>query len=66
MYLATRIHQIYLLTKNDPNKATTVGIVLTAKHRNMVDALKPVLGARSREAVFIKALESLYNRHFVQ
>ena len=66
MYLATRIHEIYLLTKDDPNKAASVSIVLTAKHRAMVDALKPVIGVRSREAVFTKALEAFYNRHFVQ
>lgn len=66
MYLASRIHEMYLKTKNDPNKAVTFTTVLTARHRNMIDALKPVLGARSREAVFIQALESLYKRHFVQ
>lgn len=66
MYLASRIHEIYLLTKNDPNKAVTVTMVLSAKHRNMIDQLKPVLGVRSREAAFIQALESLYKRHFVQ
>lgn len=66
MYLATRIHEIYLLTKNDPNKAVSVNLVLTAQHRNMIDALKPVLGVRSREAVFLAALEALHRRHFVQ
>lgn len=66
MYLATRIHEIYLLTKNDPNKAVSVSLVLTARHRNLIDALKPVLGVRSREAVFLAALESLHTRHFVQ
>lgn len=66
MYLATRIHQMYLATKNDPNKATSVSMVLTARHKKMIDALKPVLGVRSREAVLIKALETIYSRNFVQ
>lgn len=66
LYLATRIHQMYLLTENDPNKATSVSLVLTAKHKKMIDALKPVTGVRSREAVLLKALELLYSRHFVQ
>lgn len=66
MYLATRIHEMYLITKNDPNKATSVSMVLNAKHKHMIDALKPVLGVRSREAVLLKALETLHSRHFVQ
>ena len=66
MYLATRIHEIYLLTKNDPNKAVSVNLVLTAQHRTMIDELKPVLNVRSREAVFLAALEALHRRHFVQ
>ena len=66
MYLATRIHEIYLLTKNDPNKAVSLSMVLSAEHRNMIDALKPVLGVRSRESVLLAALEALHKRHFVQ
>jgi hypothetical protein len=66
LYLASRIQELYDLVKNDPNKATSIAFVLTAKHRRMIEALKPVLGVRSREAVFQKALESIYARHFVQ
>jgi len=66
MYLATRIHQMHLLIQNDPNKATSVSLVLTAKSQKMIDQLKPVIGVRSREAVLLKALEILYSRHFVQ
>jgi len=66
MYLATRIHQMHLLIKNDPNKATSVALTLTAANQKMIDALKPVLGVRSREAVLLKALEIAYTRHFVQ
>lgn len=65
LYLATKVHEIHNLTKNDPNKATTQVLVLTARHQQMLDALKPVLKLRSREAVLLKALESLHSRHFV-
>jgi len=64
LYLADCIRQIYLLVKNDPNKATSTSMVLTAKHQRMLDALKPILKVRSREAVFLRALEHLYHRHF--
>lgn len=66
LYLATRIHQMWLLVKDDPNKATSVALTLNAANQKMIDALKPVLNVRSREAVLIKALETLYARHFVQ
>lgn len=66
LYLATRIHQMHLVIKNDPNKATSTTLVLTARSQKMIDKLKPVLGLRSREAVLLRALEVLYNRHFVQ
>ena len=64
LYLANRILQIYEIAKNDPNKATTTSFVLVAKHQRMIEALKPVFGVRSREAVFIRALELAYSRHF--
>ena len=66
LYLATRIHQMYLVVKNDPNKATSTTMTLTARSQKMIDQLKPVLGVRSREAVLLKALEALYSRHFVR
>jgi hypothetical protein len=65
MYMATRIHQMWLATKDDPNKATSVSFVLTAKTQKMIDQLKPVLGLRSREAVLLAALDALHRRHFV-
>lgn len=65
MYLADCIRQIYLAVKNDPNKATSTSMVLTAKHQRMIDALKPILKLRSREAVLLRGLEQLYHKHFM-
>lgn len=66
MYLATRIHTMWLVAKDDPNKATSTSLTLTARSQKMIDDLKPVLGVKSREAVLLKALEMIHGRYFVQ
>jgi hypothetical protein len=57
---------MHLVIKNDPNKATTTTLVLTAKSQKMIDQLKPILGVKSREAVLLKGLEALHKHHFVR
>lgn len=64
MFLASRIQQLYEVTKNDPNKATSTSFVLTAREQQMIERLKPVFGVKSREAVFKRALELAFRRHF--
>lgn len=66
MWLASRVVNAHLATKNDPNKAASVMLTLNLKHRTMVDRLKKVYPkARGRAAVLEIALENLYRRHFI-
>jgi len=65
MWLASRVYNAELVMKNDPNKATSVLIELNAQTQAMVDAVKRVYPqAKSREAVFLLALQRLYGAHF--
>ena len=67
LYLANAVHNAELATRNDPNKAASAMVSLDARHKAMIDKLKTINPKlRSREAVLICALESLYARHFVQ
>lgn len=65
LYLANAVHNAFLVTKNDPNKAASVTLTLKANHKEMVDQLKTIYPRlKSREAIFLHALESLHSRHF--
>lgn len=66
LYLANAVYSAELATRNDPNKAASVMLTLNARHKHMVDSLKKVFPqAKSREAVFLIALEALYHKHFI-
>lgn len=65
VYLAAQIQNAYLALGNDPNKLASVMVALNGKQKLMVDQLKKVYPrAKSREAILLFALESLYSRHF--
>jgi hypothetical protein len=65
VYLAVQIQNAYLALGNDPNKLASVMVALNGKQKLMVDQLKKVYPrAKSREAILLFALESLYSRHF--
>lgn len=65
IWLATRVANAFAAVKNDKNKLRFASVTLGAKHTTMVDKLKHIYPkAKSREAVLLIALESLYSRHF--
>lgn len=67
LYLANQVYNAELVMRNDPNKAASVMMTLNARHRGMVDSVKKIYPqAKSREAVFLLALEALYSKHFIQ
>ena len=66
LYLSTCVVNAKLATKNDPNKRSVVVLQFTGKETEQLDALKKVLGAKSRMAVIKAAIFALYNKHFTQ
>lgn len=65
MRLATVIANAFAATKNDKNKKRFATITLGAQHSKMVADLKRIYPkAKSREAIFLLALEALHKRNF--
>jgi hypothetical protein len=64
-WLASRVYNAELATRNDPNKSAVAMFTMDRRHREMIDALKPIYHARSREAILEVALEALYSKHFL-
>lgn len=64
LYLSTCVVNAKLATKHDPNKRSMVVVQFTSKETEQLDALKKVLGAKSRMAVIKAAIFALYNKHF--
>ncbi len=66
LYLSNQVYNAELATRGDPNKAAAVMLGLGARHKDMIDCLKRVYPqAKSREAVLLIALETLYKKHFI-
>jgi hypothetical protein len=67
LYLANAVYNAELATRNDPNKAASAMVTLNARHKAMIDKLKSINPKlKSREAVLLCALESLYSKHFIK
>ena len=66
LYLSICVVNAKLATKDDPNKRSVVVLQFTGKETEQLDALKKVLGAKSRMAVIKAAIFALYNKHFTQ
>lgn len=66
LYLADCAARAQVMMANDPNKLVKVQLVLGARHRQMLDKLKHTLPgkSKSRDAVFLMALELLYQKQF--
>ena len=65
LWLASRITNAFALVANDPNKKVLAILSLDAKHQKQIAMLKKVYPhARSREAIYEIALQSLFQKHF--
>lgn len=66
LFLARKVAEAKIMMKNDPNKRVQVTLDLDGRYKEMVEKLKPTLPgkSKSREAVFLYALELLYKKQF--
>jgi hypothetical protein len=66
MYLATRVYEAELLTRNDPNKRIMLMLSMDGDFARKVDDLKRVLpGVKSRESAVRSAVLEAWSRHFM-
>ena len=64
-WLATRVFDAFQAVKNDPNKKVMTILTLDKKQQHQIHLLQKVYPkAKSREALFMLALEALYKKHF--
>lgn len=67
MWLASQVNSAQAATLGDPNKKLEVTIPLDNRRREQIDRLKKVYPKlKSRQAVFLYALEELHNRNFLK
>jgi hypothetical protein len=67
LWLAAQVYNAFELTKDDPNKQTTVLLTLDKGMRDKLDYLKRVYpNLKSREALVVFAINSLYQKHFLE
>lgn len=68
LFLATRVVEAELRTRNDPNKKAVVALTLDAQMKLQIDDLKRIYSnqTRSRAGILKIALQSLWSRHFDQ
>lgn len=65
LWLATQVHNAFQAVANDPNKQVTEILSLNKRDREVVQAIQRIYPQlKSRRAVFMFALRSLYSKHF--
>jgi hypothetical protein len=66
LWLASRVYMAFEAVKGDPNKKKMVVLTINQKKQAQIDLLKKVYPtAKSREAIYDLALDSLFAKHFV-
>lgn len=65
-WLAVQAYNALEQARADPNKHVMMAIELDPELRRKIEALKGVVGVRSRSKVLRYAIEALYARHFTK